>query len=373
MMIIVGLTAALGVFILDYLVDGILENPFAEGMMRLLQRFNLTWDVANDIYGKFVMDHKNTYIFIGFGVLLLVFINIAVGRLTEYLDEIGNGIENILSDSEEEIDLYKGLEPIQDKLNTIKKTLKMREYEAGESEQRKDDLVMYLAHDLKTPLTSIIAYLSILDEEHDMLEEERKKYIRISLEKAIRLGELTQEFFEITTFNLQDIVIEKVKFDLSMMLEQLADEAYVVLSNKRLTCTVEADEKLIVNGDAEKLIRVFDNLLRNAISYSRSGTSIAIHALAKTSMIEITFVNQGEKIPAHQLSSIFQKFYRVDNARSSETGGAGLGLAIAKQIVELHEGNIEAASDELSTRFIVRLPNAEYVQPIKGKKVMDNK
>ena len=368
MAIIVSLTATLGVFILDYLIDGILENPFAEGMIHLLQRLNLTWDAANNIYGKFIMNYKDIYIFIGFILLLLMFVNIAVGRLTNYLDEIGRGIENILNASEEAIDLYKGLEPIEDKLNTIKRTLKQREYEAGESEQRKNDLVVYLAHDLKTPLTSIIAYLSILDEQHDMSEEEQKKYIRISLDKAIRLGELTNEFFEITTFNLQNIVIEKVKFNLSMMLEQLADEAYVVLSNKRLTCTVEADENLIVNGDAEKLIRVFDNLLRNAISYSHSGTSIAIHAVEKTSIIEVTFVNQGEKIPANQLSSIFQKFYRVDNARSSETGGAGLGLAIAKQIVELHEGNIEAASDELSTRFIVRLPNAEYIQPVKGRK-----
>lgn len=361
MAMIVIFTAVLGVFILNIFVDGILQSSFANGMIQLMQHFNLSWDTANTLYGKLIMEYKNVYTFIGFVLLLLIFVNISVGRLTRYLDQIGYGIENILSDSEEPIDLQGGLEPIEEKLNTIKSTLKRREYEAGESEQRKNDLVAYLAHDLKTPLTSIIAYLSILDEKTDMSDEERKKYIHISLDKANRLDDLVNEFFEITTFNLQDIVIEKGRINLTMMLEQLADESYAVLAKKNMTCTLEADEGLIIDGDPDKLIRVFDNLLRNAVSYSDPDTNISIQAIEKTSMIEITFVNQGKQIPGHQLSTIFWKFYRVDNARSSQTGGAGLGLAIAKQIVDLHGGNIEAASDELSTRFIVRLKNANYV------------
>ena len=122
-----------------------------------------------------------------------------------------------------------------EKLNTLKMTLKRREYEAMESEQRKNDLVVFLAHDLKTPLTSIIAYLTMLDEQPELSEEDREKYIHISLEKSIRLGELISEFFEITRFNLQDIVLQKETLDISMMLEQLADESYAVLAEKSLT------------------------------------------------------------------------------------------------------------------------------------------
>lgn len=113
---------------------------------------------------------------------------------------------------------------------------------------------------MKTPLTSIVAYLSILETKPDMPEEERKKYTHISLEKAIRLGELINEFFEITKFNLQDIVLEPGNLDLSMMLEQIADELYAVLKEKNLRCDVQIDDTLMIYGDADKLARVFDNL-----------------------------------------------------------------------------------------------------------------
>jgi len=371
--IVVLAAGILGYFILDIFVDGIFQNAFYEFFLELLAYFNLEREEAMNIYRAIFMDNKNLFVVLGFVVILLFFMNVAISSLTRYLDEIGVGIENILSDSTEPIDLTSALGPIEIKLNTIKNTLKRQQYEAEESEQKKNDLVVYLAHDLKTPLTSVIAYLSVLDERVDMEAEERRKYTHIAMEKALRLGVLINEFFEITTFNLQDIVLEKGKLNLSMMLEQLADESYAILDEKSLTCTVSTDENLIVDGDPDKLVRVFDNLLRNAIAYSYPGTPIIINAIEKGNMIEITFTNQGNQIPLSKLSSIFEKFYRVDNSRSSQTGGAGLGLAIAKEIVELHQGYIEAVSDELSTRFIVRLPNAEYQQEIVHPKVKNVK
>ena len=239
---------------------------------------------------------------------------------------------------------------------------------AMESEQRKNDLVVFLAHDLKTPLTSIIAYLTMLDEQPELSEEDREKYIHISLEKSIRLGELISEFFEITRFNLQDIVLQKETLDISMMLEQLADESYAVLAEKSLTCSIHTDDNLLVDADPDKLARVFDNLLRNAIAYSYPGTNIDIRAFGEQKDIIITFSNQGDQIPPQKLNFIFEKFYRVDNARQSRTGGAGLGLSIAKEIVELHGGAIAASSSPVCTRFTVKLPRHEEAQPAAAKK-----
>ena len=122
-----------------------------------------------------------------------------------------------------------------------------------ESEQRKNDLVVYLAHDLKTPLTSVIAYLSMLDEKPDMPPEERKKYIHIAHTKAIRLSELISEFFEITKFNLQNIRLEKETINLSLMLEQIMDEFYAVFADNNLTGNIYTEEDLMVEGDPENV------------------------------------------------------------------------------------------------------------------------
>ena len=224
------------------------------------------------------------------------------------------------------------------------------------------DLVLILAHDLKTPLTSIVAYLSMLDGYPKMPEEERKKYIHIALEKSNRLGELINEFFDITRYNLQNIELESVKINLTMMLEQIADELYGVLQEKKLTCDVDVEENLEVYGDPDKLARVFDNILRNAIAYCYENTKIEIQARMKNNKIEITFTNSGDRIPGDMLQTIFEKFYRVDNSRSTGTGGAGLGLAIAKEIVELHDGQIMAKSDDLHTQFIVTLPSENELE-----------
>ena len=205
--------------------------------------------------------------------------------------------------------------------------------------------MIFLAHDLKTPLTSIVAYLSMLDSHPDMSQEEREKYTRIAFEKSLRLGELINEFFDITRYNLQNIELESVEINLSLMLEQLADELYGVLQEKQLACQVEVEENLVVYGDPDKLARVFDNILRNAIAYCYDNTRIQIEAQMKGQDVEIIFTNQGDKIPGAMLQTIFEKFYRVDGSRSSGTGGAGLGLAIAKQIVELHGGLIAVYCD----------------------------
>ena len=325
-------------------------------MMAIFTGMHMDSEMANEWYGRIFMDHKTVFLVIGFIILFLIFYNLLVKRMLHYLSSVEAAIDAIQREDDEQIVLVPELKPLEDKLMALRATLKRKEMETAISEQKKNDLVVYLAHDLKTPLTSIIAYLTMLDQRKSMPDEDREKYIHVTFEKASRLRELINEFFEITKFNLQDIVLEKEQLNLSFLLEQLADESYGVLKDKYLTCSVKTDDDLMVMGDPDKLARVFDNLLRNAIAYSYTDTEIEIEARAKGTDIVITFKNQGHEIPEQNLKLIFEKFYRVDNARSSQTGGSGLGLSIAKRIVELHGGIIEATSDWERTTFTVVLP-----------------
>ena len=355
--LVTALTVLVGGFLLNYVIDGIYNDSFAENFVKFLMSMDMEESQAIKLYWKLIGNNKMFFIIVGFLLLFALFFYAALSKMMKYVDQIGDGIENILSESTEPIHLITELKPIEIRLNEIKATLKRQELEAIEGEKKKNDLVLFLAHDLKTPLTSIVAYLSMLDGRPGMPEEDRMKYIHIALEKSIRLGELIHEFFDITRYNLQDIELEAIEINLTMMLEQLADELYGVLQEKRLSCEVHVEENLVVYGDPDKLARVFDNILRNAIAYCYEDTKIEINARMKKKDVEIVFMNQGEKIPGAMLQTIFEKFYRVDGSRSSGTGGAGLGLAIAKEIVELHGGRIRAKSDDIRTQFIVELPS----------------
>ena len=354
--LIAALTVMVGGFLLNFFVEGIYKDSFGDTFVRVMGFFHMSKQTATDLYWGLIGNNKDFFSIVAFLLLFALFFYIALSNLTKYLDQVGDGIENILSESSEPIHLITELKPIEIRLNEIKATIKRQELEAIENEKNKNDLVLFLAHDLKTPLTSVVAYLTMLDSHPEMSEEERAKYTHISLEKAIRLGELINEFFDITKFNLQQIELEPVEINLSMMLEQIADELYGVLQEKKLSCEVETIDNLMIEGDPDKLARVFDNILRNAIAYCYEGSTIRIDAHIKWDDVEIVFENQGPKIPGAKLQTIFEKFYRLDGARSSSTGGAGLGLAIAKEIVELHGGRIIAKSDDERTRFVVTLP-----------------
>lgn len=355
--LVTALTVLVGGFILQYVIDGIYNDSFAELFVRFLMSMDIKKSQAIRLYWKLIGDNKIFFIIVGFLLLFAVFYYVALSKMMKYVDQIGDGIENILSESTEPIHLITELKPIEIRLNEIKANLKRKEIEAEEGEKKKNDLVLFLAHDLKTPLTSIVAYLSMLDTHEDMPREDREKYTHIALEKSIRLGELINEFFDITRYNLQKIELEAIEINLSFMLEQLADELYGVLQEKSLSCEVQVEENLVVYGDPDKLARVFDNILRNAIAYCYADTKIQIEAQMKNRNVKIVFTNQGDKIPGVMLQTIFEKFYRVDGSRSSGTGGAGLGLAIAKEIVELHGGLIRAKSDDNRTQFVVTLPS----------------
>ena len=355
-MFITSVTVLVGSLILVYFVDGVYNDSFANIFLKFMRLIHVDEENAISMYWNWIGHNKLAFMVVGFLALFALFAYIGISNLTKYLDQIGDGIESILSDSDEPIELITELKPLEERMNEIKTTLRRQEKEAEETEQKKNDLVLFLAHDLKTPLTSVVAYLTMLEEHPDMTVEERARYTHISLEKAIRLGELINEFFEITKFNLHGITLEPVELDLGMMLEQIADELYAVLQGKGLECQVDVQEDLLIMADPDKLARVFDNILRNAIAYCKANTVISIRCYGEKEAVNIIFENEGQTISEEALDKIFEKFYREDAARSSATGGAGLGLAIAREIVELHGGTIRAESQDGKTRFIVMLP-----------------
>lgn len=289
--------------------------------------------------------------------LLLIIIFVFSKRYVKPFQEIDDQLIMLLSDEASEIRLSKGLASMEQKLNVLKEAMQKRLFREQLAEQQKNDLVMYLAHDIRTPLTSVIGYLSLLDEAKDMPEAQREKYTRVTLDKAYKLEKMINEFFEIARYSLQQIQLNKENIDLCYMLVQLTDELLPVMAKNGNTSVIQMErEDISVYGDREKLARVFNNILKNAVAYSYRDTEITISAEEHNGNVEISFCNQGDLIPPEKLEKLFDKFYRMDEMRSSDSGGSGLGLAIAKEIVTLHGGIIRAKSEKNTVTITVSIP-----------------
>ncbi len=348
---------ALGALALELLVDGIFQDPFARLFLWVAEGlFGQSNERSLELYYLWVQDKKIYYVGGAIVVLMLAACWLAMGTFTRWLAHISAAVHQVAEDSRQNISLPRQLAPLQADLTALQTTLRRRQEEARESEQRKNDLLVFLAHDLKTPLTSVIGYLTLLQDNPGLSAGERAKYTGIALDKALRLEELLVEFFAITRESLHETPAESAPIDLSMLLEQLADEFYPQFQDKGLTCSAAISPHLSVSGDGDKLARVFDNVLRNAVHYSNRGGRVEIEAARQGGQILITIRNEGLPIPEQELANIFLKFYRLDSARSTRTGGAGLGLAIAKEIVEAHGGAIRAESNARNTAFIITLP-----------------
>ncbi len=350
-------TALAGYFIVFFLIDGVLQDPFARSFVAFCEN---TLDMSNAeavaLFRQIFWYNKQFWLLLGFMLLLLLVFYIAMSRFIRYFRLIIDGVDKLTDEDEKPILLPDELDFMQVKLNSVKETLNRRKREAAESEQRKNDLVVYLAHDIKTPLTSVIGYLSLMNDEPDMPTEQRAQYVNITFQKACRLEQLINEFFEITRFNMQTMTLELQPFNLSLLLQQMTDEFYPILTARGQTADVQVGDDLVIRGDADKLARVFNNLLRNASSYGEEHSPITVSAELRNDRAFIAFRNRGAVIPPERLDAVFEKFYRLDSARSGNTGGAGLGLAIARQIVEQHGGAIRASSSEEYTEFLVELP-----------------
>ena len=275
------------------------------------------------------------------GVLLIV--RAGIHRAFGYYGLLLDSVEQVLSKQEGPVVLPPELAETSAALNAIKLENERSERAAHAAEQRKNELVVYLAHDIKTPLTSIVGYLTLLDESPDLPVETRARYAHITLEKAYRLEELLDEFFEITRYNLSSIPLERSRFDAALFCRQVIEEFYPVAEARGLELAFEGPDELAVLADAKRMSRV---VLRTSVVPSADGTP----------WWEVTVTDTGREVSPHHLEHIFERFYRADDARTAEEGGAGLGLAIAREIARAHGGDIYAASAQGVTSFTVWIP-----------------
>ena len=335
-------------------------------LLTLIDRLSFQWlyDISPEVYNNFreffysITDLRTLIIpiLIIWVIGTLVLLYRLLKKVFGYVDEVGKATEDLVNKDVEYIELPDELEEIQKRMNHLKRESEKNEKLAKENEEKKDELIVYLAHDIKTPLTSMIGYLSILDEIDDMPKKKQKNYISIALDKSYRLEDLINELFDVARFNSEKIVLEKEELNLNLMLEQIIDDFYPTLRELNKSIKLNYNEPISINGDPDKLSRVFNNLIKNAISYSKEESEIVINLKKDNNNAIVEVINKGKQISKEKLSKIFEKFYRLDSARTSRTGGSGLGLAIAKDIVELHNGTIIAESNEEETTFQVTLP-----------------
>ena len=334
----------------------LLRGHVADGLVDVISRMlGISWLEGRAIYWRVVLDHMDLIIGGAVLVLFAAVIHFTKTWFTRYFDEMVEGVDLLAAESGEKIRMSPELKFMEEKLNEVREKLENRTEAARQAEQRKNELVAYLAHDIRTPLTSVIGYLSLLKETAELSEKQREQYVRVALDKAYRLEGLIGELFEITRYNLQNIPLHMESVNLCYMMVQITDELYPQLTAANIQVEQQIPEDMTLQGDPEKLARVFNNILKNGATYGRPDSVIKISAREREGRVFISIENEGE-IPEDKLEHIFEKFYRLDSARSTSTGGAGLGLAIARDIVALHGGSVKARSGGGKTVFEVELP-----------------
>lgn len=225
-----------------------------------------------------------------------------------------------------------------------------------EAERTKNELITNVAHDLRTPLTSIIGYLELLAGNTGIPADMEHKYIEIAYGKARRLEKLIEDLFGFTKLNYGKIAMHVAQLDVVKLLGQLLEEAYPNFVERNLSYDLQSNVPVkIITADGNLLARLFDNLIGNAIKYGADGKRVLVKLHGDEELVTVSVTNYGYVIPEDELPQIFNKFYRVEQSRSSTTGGTGLGLAIAKEIVDMHGGTIQVASDLNGTVFTVKL------------------
>lgn len=356
-------------FIIKSIVAGVVILLGTLTLIYITSQFYFHWlyDIAPSLY--YLLSRFANYIFRGELIILLMFIVWLVyvilslyrmiKKIFSYINAIVESSNNWFTKDTDYITLPDELSDLEKKLNYLKRESLTNEKLARENEQKKDELIVYLAHDIKTPLTSMIGYLSILNEMDDMPKKQQEKYIKIALDKSYRLEELINELFDVARFNSEKIILEKEELNLNLMLAQIIDDFYPTLSELNKKIELKNEQQIMLVADPDKLGRVFNNLIKNAINYSAENSNIRINVRKNEYNIIVDIINEGRQIPKEKLDQIFEKFYRLDSSRISKTGGSGLGLAIAKDIVQLHGGQIKAISSEKETLFMVELPLGE--------------
>lgn len=242
-------------------------------------------------------------------------------------------------------------------VNALVDTITQAMQEERASEKSKDELITNVSHDLRTPLTSIIGYLGLIEDHQYQSEEDIVKYSHIAYDKAKQMKNLVEDLFEYTKVQQHGAPVNLMTVDLGQLLEQVGASFELEANKKGMAINVSCEPTpLSITADPEKLGRLFSNLVANALKYGHGASYIHLTAKQLGEKVVITVADDGEKIPAESVKHLFERFYRVESSRNKATGGTGLGLAIVQSIVELHHGSVTARSDDQETAFVVTLP-----------------
>lgn len=310
-----------------------------------------------------------------YAISFIVFVEIffkLIDFTIEYIRKLRRSIQQVTSGNygvQCEVEYDDELGSLAANINVLSKTLLAKEKESEKlkekeraaldiernAERQKNELITNVAHDLRTPLTTIVGYLELLKDDTALSKENVHKYSGIAYEKSIRLQEMMDDLFEFTKLDNADIKLNKSMINLSGLIMQMTDEFYPSFKDCNITPIVDLpEENIYVQGDGQLLARVFDNLISNALKYGYHNTDLKIEVSGDEKYATVKVINHGDTIAPEDIPLLFNKFYRTDSSRNSKTGGTGLGLAITKNIVDLHHGDISVTSDDQITTFIVK-------------------
>ena len=310
-----------------------------------------------------------------YAISFIVFVEIffkLIDFTIEYIRKLRRSIQQVTSGNygvQCEVEYDDELGSLAANINVLSKTLLAKEKESEKlkekekaaldiernAERQKNELITNVAHDLRTPLTTIVGYLELIKDDTALSKEDVHKYSGIAYEKSIRLQEMMDDLFEFTKLDNTDIKLNKSMINLSGLIMQMTDEFYPSFKDCNITPIMNLpEEDIYVQGDGQLLARVFDNLISNALKYGYHNTDLKIEVSGDEKYATVKVINHGDTIASEDLPLLFNKFYRTDSSRNSKTGGTGLGLAITKNIVDLHHGDISVTSDDQITTFIVK-------------------
>lgn len=292
--------------------------------------------------------------------LSILFFYLLTKPYSTYFNEISNGIHYLArGDFKHTVHIQTNDEfgEIAQDINLASEKLKEAIQRGDFSESSKDQLIVNLAHDLRTPLTSVLGYLDLIIKDEGLAEEQVRHFLAIAYTKSQRLEGLIDELFEITKMNYGMLPVDKKRINLTDLLNQLKEELYPVFKENHLSARVNSTPHLPIYGDGDLLARVLENLMMNAIRYGYDGQYVDINGFIDSNEVVVQVVNYGDSIPTDEIPHLFNAFYTVDKARTSHENGTGLGLFIAKNIIEQHNGTISADSNPIRTLFEIRLPH----------------
>jgi signal transduction histidine kinase len=297
-------------------------------------------------------------ILVGFSFFIVIFFVLSRGIIRD-LEDISRAVQKI-SLGRFDVEIPKRspdeLGELAENINRMTVRLKTSIEEERDADRSKNELITGVSHDLRTPLTSLLGYLELIEKDKSRNEAELRRYVSIAYSKALRLRMLIENLFEYTKVSFGGFTINPSRIDMKELLEQLAEEFVPAFREAGMECRVNASQaNYFVSADGDLLVRVFENLMTNALRYGAPERGIDVELSRDGAWVVIRVVNNGEMISRADLPHLFERFYRVERFPSDRTGGSGLGLAIAKSILDVHGGTITASSGESRTVFEVRL------------------